>query len=61
MFTSVNNLVSISSELRLKTVMKLYGKQHFKLMSTHEATVLNDFSGIAFLKNSSLTKYFNEV
>jgi len=61
MLTSVHNLVSISTELFLKTVIKLYGEQNFKLTSNQETLIISDFCGIAFTKNSFLTKHFNSV
>jgi len=61
MFTSANNLVSIAPELRLKTAIRLYGEQNFKLLSTTETSIIPDLSGIAFSKNSLLTHHFNKV
>jgi len=61
MLNSANNLASISSELRLKTAMKLYGEHNFKLSSNQETSILLDLSCIAFPKNSSIVEHFNKL
>jgi len=61
MLTSVHNLVSISTELFLKTVIKFYGEQHFKLTSNEETPIISNFCGVAFPKSSLLAKHFNRL
>jgi hypothetical protein len=51
MLTSVHNLVSISTELLLKTVIKLYGEQYLKLTSNEETPIISNFGDIALPKN----------
>jgi hypothetical protein len=61
MLTTAHNLVSISTELLLKIVIKLYGENNLKLNSNQETVIMNDFCGIALPKNSYITKHFDRV